>query len=221
MTRSHESNEGGVMKRFAATMVLGILALCLAAPAHLRAQEGANWTKTLPDRTKRGTLHDSFQNVRGDTGKWNDEARLQYAPPVQQKPGKISLDDWADQLLEKPFEPTTSDDNWFIFRTRQLDDNDRFWVERIERTGNQLTVVAREAVWQGKYQKNFTYYAVLAVNLGKLEPGKYEAKWIIEPYLFNKFEPSEPPNAWPAAERAAGQKGQELAIEFTVVAPRE
>ena len=38
----------------------------------------------------------------------------------------------------------------------QLDDNDRLWIERIERKGNRITVVLNRAVWQGYYRKNFT-----------------------------------------------------------------
>ena len=101
----------------------------------------------------------------------------------------MTLDDWADQLLEKRnFKTTSSDDNWMLFRTRQLDDNDRVWAERIERRGNQITIVVNEAIWQGRYSKTFTYYSVFGVNLGKLEPGEYEVKWIINPLAFKQFE---------------------------------
>jgi hypothetical protein len=181
------------------------------------AARDGQWTKALADRTQRGTLHNSFQVVRGDSGKWNDEARFQHAPPLERKPPKVSLDDWADQLLEQNFQVTSSDDNWLLFRTRQLDDNDRVWVAQIERRGNQFTVVLHEAVWQGRYQKNFTQYHALGVNLGKLPPGKYEAKWIVQPYRFNKFEGNiPPPNNWPAEERPAEQEPQELVVNFTV-----
>jgi hypothetical protein len=48
----------------------------------------------------------------------------------------------------------------------------------------QVTVVANLAKWQGKYFRNFTYYQVIGVNLGKLEPGKYEVKWIVQRLVF-------------------------------------
>ena len=147
-----------------------------------------DWTKESKDRAKRAALHDSVQLVRGDSGKWNDEARLQHAPPIQRKPAKMSLDAWADQLLKGKVLLTDTDDSWLIFRTEQLDDNDRVWVERIERRGQQLSVVANQAKWQGKYFRNFTYYQVIGLNLGRLEPGKYEAKWIIQPLVFAKFD---------------------------------
>jgi len=61
-----------------------------------------------------------------------------------------------------------TDDNCLIFQTRQLDDNDRVWVESVERQGNEFTIVMKEAIWQGYYYKTFTGYEVLVVNLGKL-----------------------------------------------------
>src|SRR5215510_6607825 len=99
-----------------------------------------DWTKESKDRAKRAALHDAAQLVRGDSGKWNDDARLQHAPPIGQKPAKTSLDAWADQLLKKKIELTDMDDNWLIFRSEQLDDNDRVWVERIEKRGDKITV---------------------------------------------------------------------------------
>jgi hypothetical protein len=177
-----------------------------------------DWTKESKDRAKRAALHDSVQLVRGDSGKWNDDARVQHAPPVEQKPAKTSLDIWADQLLKKKVELTEKDDNWLIFRTEQLDDNDRVWVERIERRGQQLTVVANQAKWQGKYFRNFTCYHVIGVNLGKLEPGKYEVKWIIQPLVFAKFDGDGKAldKNWPKDERPAVQKPAELRLTLTV-----
>ncbi len=183
----------------------------------LSAQE-RSWTRELKEGAKQDLLHDSSQQVRGDSGKWNDEPRLQHAPPIEQKPARLTLDDWADQLLKTSFQPTASDDNWLIFRTRQLDDNDRVWVERIERRGNQITVTANQARWQGRYQKTFTYYPVIAVNLGKLEPGKYEVRWIIKPLGFVQFDGDgrPTPNNWPKDPRPAVEKPIELRLTVTV-----
>jgi len=179
-----------------------------------------SWTKSLKDRSKRGTLHDVRQFVRGDSGKWNDEARLQRVPPVSRKPAKVLLDDWAAALLEKQIHFKPDDENWLLFHSRQLNDNDRLWVEKIERKGNRFTIVAAEAVWGGRYGKNFTYHSVLGVNLGKLPPGKYEAKWIVKPLDFRAFEkPAMPRNArnnWPKDERAADRKASELTLTLTV-----
>jgi hypothetical protein len=130
----------------------------------------------------------------------------------------VLLDEWSDQLLDREFQPTSDDDNWLLFRSRQLDDNDRMWVERIVRRGNQLTVVAHEAVWRGRYQKNFTHHVVIGVNLGQLEAGTYKARWIIKPLVFDKFdEPGRRVDNWPADERPGDRKPTELPMAFTVV----
>jgi hypothetical protein len=181
-----------------------------------------SWTKEFKDRAKRGTLHDAFQNVRGDSGKWNDDPILQHAPPISQKPQKVSLDDWADQFLKREFQLNDNDENWLLFRTRQLDDNDRVWIERIERRGNQLTVVVNEAIWQGRYSKTFTYYSAFGLNLGKLEPGKYDLKCIIKPLTFAKFEgDGRPTDNWPKDEVPSDKKPTELRVAFRIVAKVE
>lgn len=179
---------------------------------------GEDWTKESKDRNKRAALHDSAQLVRGDSGKWNDNARLQLAPPIARKPAKMTLDAWADQLLKTKVEPTDKDDNWLIFRIEQLDDNDRVWIERIERRGQQLTVIANQAKWKGKYFRNFTYYQAIGVNVGKLEPGKYEVKWIIQPHEFTKFDGDGKPidSNWPKDERPVEKKPAELRLTFDV-----
>lgn len=196
------------------------------SPAPKGLPEGDTWTRTLKDRTKRGMLHDAFERVRGDSGKWNDEPRLLHAPPIKTKPPKTSLDDWADRLERSRIRTLTSkEDNWLLFKTRQLDDNDRVWIERIERRENQFTIVLSEAIWQGRYFKSFTYYNVYGVNLGKLPPGKYDAKWVIQPLVFREFEGSGRPRDqqrgenWSKDERPAKKKASELSVTFTVHAP--
>jgi hypothetical protein len=201
--------------------LLRTLIIATAANAAIvLAADNATTLKQVKDRPERGTLSDRRELVRGDTGKWNDHATLQHAPPIQQKPAKLSLDDWAAQLADKKFQPTSDDDNWLILRSRQLDDNDRVWVERIERRGNEFLVVLNEAIWQGHYQKTFTYYPVLGVNLGKLPPGQYKAKWVIQPLQFRRFEdPGKPQDNWPKDEQPAGRKPVELSVAFTVATP--
>lgn len=194
----------------------GLIIVSLAIVAlPLHAQD---WTKESKDRAKRAALHGSGQLVRGDSGKWSDDPLLLHAPPIEQKPAKVSLDVWADQLLKKKVELTDQDDNWLIFRTDQLDDNDRVWVERIERRGQQITVALNQAKWLGKYFRNFTGYEVIGLNLGKLEPGKYEAKWIVQPLVFTKFDGDGKPlnSNWPKDERPADKKPTELRLTFTV-----
>jgi hypothetical protein len=199
------------MTRFSG-MILVSLAI-LSLPIHAK-----DWIRESRDRAKRTALHDSAQLVRGDSGKWNDDALLQHAPPIGQKPAKLSLDAWADQLSKQKVELTDKDDNWLILRTEQLDDNDRVWVERIERRGQQLTIVANLAKWQGKYFRNFTYYPVIGVNLGKLEPGKYEVKWIIQPLGFTKFDGDGKAleTNWPKDERPTDKKPTEVRLTFSV-----
>jgi hypothetical protein len=186
----------------------------------LHAQESQT-VKVLKDRSERGTLSDQRQMIRGDTGKWNDAAKLQHAPPIQQKPQGLSLDDWADQLAEKKVVTTAADDNWLLFRTRQLDDSDRVWIERIERRGDEFTVTLNEAIWQGRYQKTFTYYEVTAVNLGPLPPGNYSVKWLVKPLAFKQLEkPREAQQNyqtnWPTDEQPAAGKPVELQAAFSV-----
>lgn len=212
--------------RTLSTMLVTTLALLLSsasAPSSDQRDEQTgddhSWTKALEDRAARGTLEDQLQNIRGDTGKWSDEPRLQHAPPVSRKPERLPLDEWGDRLLEEEFQLTSDDDNWLLFRTVQLDDNDRVWVERVERRGNSFTVIANQAIWQGSYRKNFTYHALLGINLGKLDPGQYKATLILKLLEFNRFEdPGTPRDNWPKDEHSAGAEPVELSVTFRVIA---
>lgn len=173
--------------------------------------------KSIKDRSQRGTLSDQRQLVRGDTGKWNDAAMLLHST----KPAGKSLDDWMDELAEKKPAVSAEDENWLLFRTRQLDDNDRVWVEKIVRSGNAFTITMHEAVWQGNYFKTFTYYEVDAVNLGKLPPGDYTVKWIVKPLTFKQLEkPREAQNNyqtnWPTDDQLGEKKPLELKTTFAV-----
>jgi len=189
--------------------------ILISMPVVVVPLHAQDWTKESRDRSKRVALHDLAQIIRGDSGKWNDDALLLHAP---QKPAKISLDLWADQIQKKKVELTEKDDNWLLFRTAQLDDNDRVWVERIERRGQSITVVANVAKWQGKYFRNFTGYEVIGLNLGKLPPGKYDVKWIIQPLVFTKFDGDGKAlnTNWPQDERPAANKPADLRLSFTV-----
>jgi hypothetical protein len=203
------------MKSLPSAAVFGVA--CLVAVVFAQDSQTATVLRSLKDRTARGTVSDRREMVRGDTGKWNDKPTLQHVPPIQTRPQGLSLDDWAEQLAAKKSATTTDDDNWLIFRTRQLDDNDRVWLEKIERRGNEFTVVMNEAIWQGRYFKTFTYYGVIAVNLGKLPAGDYSAKWIVQPLAFDRFEdPGKPPDNWPKDERPGKAQPATLTAAFSV-----
>lgn len=199
------------MRTLQAAMAFFLLTLAMPLAAE-------DWTKESKDRNKRAALHGASQIVRGDSGKWSEAPRLQHTPPIARKPAKMSLDAWADRLLEDKVELTDKDDTWLLLRTEQLDDNDRVWIERIDRRGSLITVVANRAKWQGKYFRNFTYYPVIALNLGKLEAGKYEVKCLLQPLAFTKFDGDGKAldKNWPLDERAAGKKPTEARLAFTV-----
>lgn len=168
-------------------------------------------------------LASARESVRGDTGKWNDAPLLQHVPPLATKPKGLSLDNWADQFAESIVSPTPADENWLLFRTGQLDDNDRVWIEKIDRHGNEFTIVMSEAIWQGYYGKTFTYYEVLAVNLGKLPVGDYTVKWVVQSLEFTQFDGDGRPFAkngkpqnWPKDGMAGKGKPGDLALTFSV-----
>ena len=191
-------------------------------PSRSAEPDSNKWAKTLQPDDQPGKLQDLYQPVRGDSGKWNDEPMLQHAPPLERKPAKMSADDWCDELLESDFQVTAADDNWLLFRSKQLNDNDRVWVERIERDGNRFVVTLNQAQWQGNYKKNFTWYAVVGVKLGKLEPGKYEASWIVKPLEFEKFTgDGRSRDNWPREARAAAAEPTEMKVGFHVGAGKK
>jgi len=208
------------MKILPTMMALAVACFATALPA--QETQPAMPIRSLKDRAARGKLSDRREMVRGDTGKWNDKATLRHTPPIERKPQGLSLDDWADQLADKKSPATAGDDNWLIFRSRQLDDNDRVWVEKIERRGNEFTVTFSEAIWQGRYFKTFTGYEVHAVNLGKLQPGDYSVKWVVKPLVFDRFEdPGQPKDNWPKDERPGDGKPVELQAAFSVLEKRK
>jgi hypothetical protein len=201
------------------------LAIVLVASAASAVADEAAWTKALADRTQRGKLHDAAQLVRGDSGRWNDAERWVHCPAPPKMAARFSLDDWAEPWAAKKFSPATDAENWLVLSTRQLNDHDRVWVERVERRGNRLTVVVSQAAWRGKYFKNFTGYHVLAVNVGRLEPGAYEATCILRPLVFSKFDGNGQPQEkveerfrdnWPQDEQPADRKPAELSLTFSV-----
>ena len=204
------------MKSIFVVLIGASLGFACLAPA----QDAGPVSKVLENRKDRGTLADRIEKVRGDSGKWRDEARLQVsATPGPLPQSKAPLDDWADALDVEKTSLTSGDDTWLIFRTAQLDDNDRVWIEKIERKGGRIEVILNHAVWQGDYSKNFTWYGVVAVNLGKLPAGDYEVDWRVKPLVFLQFEdPKNRRASWPRDEAPAGEQAEskKLGIAFSV-----
>ena len=201
-------------------MKLALLILILITAGLLHAEE-ATTLKAIKASSDRGTLSDQRQLVRGDMGKWNDAAMLLHAPSLARKPQGLSLDDWIDDLSERKEGITAGDDVWLLYRSRQLDDNDRLWIEKIERNGSAFTITMHEAIWQGNYFKTFTYYEVDAVNLGKLPAGDYTVTWLVKPLVFKQLEkPREAQNNyqtnWPTDDQPDNGKPVELEATFTV-----
>jgi hypothetical protein len=188
----------------------------------LKSEEaGSTVLRELKDRSARGTLSDQRQIVRGDSGKWSDVHTLLHVPSLSRKPQSMPLDEWMDEQAGKPAGTTIADENWLVFRTRQLDDNDRVWIEKIERKENEFIVTMHEAVWQGNYFKTFTYHEVSAVNLGKLPTGDYTVTWIMTPLIFRTLEkPREAINDhqtnWPADDQPGKGAKAQIKTAFSI-----
>lgn len=194
-----------------------LAAVCTCWQVAAAAEPAGGGTKAISDRAQRGTLHDALQVVRGDSGRWSDACALRMAPSLQRKPASTSFDDWFDELSAQAPPLAARDDVYLLLRTAQLDDNDRLWLQRVERRGNSLHVVFQHAVWQGYYRKNFTYYQVFAVQLGPLEPGTYEVTCGIEPLAFTKFGgDGRPQDNWPADDEPADRPPVELSTSLII-----
>ena len=195
--------------RAACVIVLTFVAGALAA-------EPASWTRQLKEDDQRDALHDRGERVRGDSGKWSDAPRVQHVI-LARKPEKLSLSDWSEQMSENEDKARHGDESWLLIQTQQLNDNDRGWVERIERKGDRFTVKVNRATWQGAYRKNCTYHQILAARLGKLEPGSYQATCVIHPLEFKEFTGTRGQgDHWSTGEQPSGEKPRELGIQFDV-----
>lgn len=215
-----QSRAPSLARRFSSAFRHGRTAAFALIPALLLASN-PQVIRQVNGRPQRGSLSDQRQIVRGDTGRWNDAATLLPGPSPAGRPQDMPLDDWMDATSESRPAPTAGDEAWLLFRTRQLDDNDRVWIEKIERSGNAFTITMHEAVWQGSYFKTFTYYEVDAVNLGRLPPGDYTVTWVIKPFTFRQLEkPREAQNNhqtnWPTDEQPGGRQPAELKTAFTL-----
>jgi len=76
-----------------------------------------DWTKESKDRSKRAALHDAAQLVRGDAGRWSDKVQLVNAPAISNKPAKLTLDGWVDELQVKSHAAKTLGEHWLLIRT--------------------------------------------------------------------------------------------------------
>lgn len=190
---------------------ISLISVCLV----LNVLPLAAQNRQLSDRSQRGTLDGRVEPIRGDSGKWRDEAGLCAAPAP---PDKMSLDNWADAIAAKPASLSAAKDTWLIYRSEQLDDNDRLWIESITREGDRIRIVLRRCTWKGYYQKNFTWYGSWGVNLGKLPAGNYRAEWVVQPWQFRQFEdPKKIQESRPKDEEPTpGAEAVSLVREFTV-----
>ena len=80
----------GVIVLFSSLLVLLALRPQGAGVAQdQRAQNSkSDWTKSRKEGDKPTVLHDAFQNVRGDSGKWHDQPGLRHAPPIALRPNR-------------------------------------------------------------------------------------------------------------------------------------
>jgi beta-lactamase regulating signal transducer with metallopeptidase domain/Leucine-rich repeat (LRR) protein len=168
--------------------------------------------KQVKSPKDRGTLHDAYQH--NAAGKPTKRDELQVAPPIDKLSIDVDLETLFEVLKQKRIRFSSSGNTWLLFRSKQLDDNDVEWIERVERSGNEFTVTLRRAIWDGPYKKNITFHDLFGINLGKLPAGKYTVKWIIRRSRFLEFDK----HRWPKGEKPA--KPVELNTSFRVVASR-
>lgn len=161
-----------------------------------------------------GTLRDAYRKVRRGAPQKRDELRHAFsitAKHLRNLPATFA------GLRNAGFQNTTNDDNWLLFRSKQLNDNDRQWISRIVRQGNTLTIDFTRAVWTGDYAENDTFNEILGVNLGKLPAGRYSVKWRFGHVRFRKFDR----RGWPAVLETTIAKPREVSVDFTVVAKKQ
>ncbi|MHC4984469.1 MAG: HEAT repeat domain-containing protein, partial [Planctomycetota bacterium] len=130
-----------------------------ASPASARvgaaAPSDTRWARVITNPKDRGTLQDAYEAVYG---KRSVKDQLQHAPPLERKGQDRGFGEWFDVVMKTNFRLTPDEDNWLLFRSRQLDMYDQMWIDRIERNGDRITVAARRAIWLGKYTKNVTFH---------------------------------------------------------------
>ncbi len=159
------------------------------------------------------TLSQVYEFVRPSSGVTSKEDQLIVVPGP--KPKDQTPSQWFGGGLKAGNDPTADQETWLLFRSMQLNDNDRMWIERVERAGDTFTVTMSRAHWSGAYAKNGTFHEVHGVNLGKLPAGKYTVKWIVRKSSFKEFGK----DGWPKDLKPA--QPTELKASFPVRAKPE
>jgi hypothetical protein len=160
------------------------------------------------------TLSQVHESVRPSGGATSEKDQLIVVPGP--KPKEQAPSQWFGSGLKAGNDPTADQDTWLLFRSKQLNDNDRMWIERVERADDTFTVTMSRAIWLGRYAANETFHEVHGVNLGKLPAGKYTVKWIVRESGFEEFGK----DGWPPKDRKPAQSA-ELKTNFPVRAKQE
>ncbi len=145
---------------------------------------GARILKQVTQPSDRGKLHDAHQKLHGNPrATINDE--LLHVPPVDEIAKYTDYDAWFNTIKKRGKVTVAADKNqWVMFRSTQVNDNDRMWIDRIERRGDTFTIHMTRAIWRGVYTRNVTFHELFGVNLGKLPAGRYKAVWVITPAAY-------------------------------------
>jgi len=196
-----------------------------------RAWEGkTEWLREVTNPHDRNALLDELWGIA--TGQASPGERLLHAPPIEWKNTR-TLKGWFEHVARQKVNVSSEDDNWLIFRSGQLNDNDRVWIHAIQRQGDKFTMAVHRAKWTGQYagrgaylasplNSHYTYYAA---NLGRLPAGRYSARLVVQPYVFAEFDAQSVPHRqsslkYPQDARPDDQaKPTEMEIAWTVAPP--
>jgi RNA polymerase sigma factor (sigma-70 family) len=158
------------------------------------------------------TLSHVHEYVRSGPKSEGDQMIVVPGPkPKEQTPSR-----WFGSGPKAGNDPTADQETWLLFRSKQLNDFDRMWVERVERADDTFTVTMSRAIWLGPYSANATFHEVHGVNLGKLPAGKYTVKWVVRESGYEKFGK----DGWPPEDRKPAGSA-ELKASFPVRAKQE
>ncbi len=140
------------------------------------------------DLRKPRELEDAREDVQGAAaGAGPAGFSIQHAPAYSAAKGSLSAYDAG--MREKDFQLTAADDASLLVRGERLDENDRAWIERVERRGGDILVVVSLARWSGTYYWNTPCRPHFAIDLGRLPPGNYVAACVLERFEFTEFAP--------------------------------
>lgn len=201
---------GGIVKKKAVELST---AFTVVAAGGKPAKPAAKVLKQVKTSKDRGKLRDAYQKSRNRKKTTHDEF-LRATHPADRIYSYIDLDGWFDvNKKSKKRHLTTGDNNWLMFRSKQVDDQVKSWVTANERNGDPFTIRMTRSVWTGNYTVNITYHDVIGVNLGKLPAGKYKAKWIIDRASHKEFDKEN----WPTDDAIIKKQEVELLTSFVVV----